>query len=364
MIKIGPLLAGEYKQASLLLQLQPELVHDSDNEITGGDLLLRSLTFWQHWLPCNLHTAASTYVAREDNQLLGIISLQHMSKSRSCWQVNKLVVHPDHRGRGIAQELLRYVFAQFGSQGVMHFLAEVPATNEAALTLFANCGFCRSSRITYYKFNPSAEKLQQLKTQRVDGFRVALPHVKPALHQLHSEVLPPALRQVLLLNPDDFQVKDWITFTSVEKSKQKLMRTRVWYWISEDTERMVLTSSARVTADPNSGYKLEFAVHPGWKHLEEDLINFTLNKLLTDAPKAPIWAKVYDFQGDTIHSVLQAAGFERSGEEFVLLREHWQRSRKTKLVEIPQLGNPVINFPLAADQKRLRRLQLQDPEEI
>ena len=349
MIKIGPLVTSEYKQASMLLKLQEELVQES-TDIGDGELLLRSLTFWQHWLPCQLHMSASTYVAREDNHLLGIISLEHTSKSRACWQINKLVVHPDHRGRGIAQELLRYVFAQFGSQGVMHFLAEVPALNDAALTLFANCGFCRSSRISYYKFSPSAELAQQLKSNKIAGFKVALPHVKPALYQLHSEVLPPALRQVLLLAPDDFQVKDWITFTSVESSKHKLMRTRVWYWVAEDPERMVLTASVRVTADPATGYKLEFAVHPGWKHLEEDLLKYCLARLLNEAPKAPIWAKVYDFQGDQIHTELQKCGFERTGEAFLLLREHWQRSRKETRAQIPQL-NAVINFPLAADQR-------------
>ncbi len=356
MIKIGPLLANEHKQASLLLKLQADIVQESD-EIGDSELLLRSLTFWQHWLPCQLHMAPSMYVAREEGQLLGIISLTHTSKSKSCWQVTKLVVHPDHRGRGIAQELLRYVFAQFGSQGVMHFLAEVPALNEAALTLFANCGFCRSSRITYYKFRPSFKE-EILRRSALDWFKLALPHVRNALYQLHCEVLPPALRQVLVLAPDDFQVKDPIAFTSVESSKQKLMRNRLWFWVAEDRERMVLTAAARVNAEAASGYKLEFLVHPGWKDLEEDLeenlILYTLNKLLKEAPVAPIWAKVYDFQGDK-HELMQSLGFERTGEAFLLHREHWQRSRKPSRSSMPQLGNPVINLPLAADQFAKKR---------
>lgn len=350
MIKIGPLLTNEFRQAASLLKLQAELVQDS-SELDDSALVLRSLAFWQHWMPCQLHLAPSMYVAREDGQLLGIISLQHTSKSKTCWQVNKLVVHPDHRGRGIAQELLRYVFAQFGSQGVMHFLAEVPALNDAALTLFANCGFCRSSRITFYKFNQTlAEKY--LEANVSEDFRIALPHVKSALYQLHSEVLPPALRQVLLLNPDDFHVRDQIPFTSVEKSKQKLMRTRVWYWISQDAERMVLCSSVKVSSEPTSGYKLEFAIHPGWKDQAEDLIRFTLAKLLNEVPKAAIWAKIYDFQGEEMHELMQKCGFERTGEAFLLLREHWQRQRNSTRASIPKLGNPVVNFPLATDRNR------------
>jgi len=349
MIKIGTLQANEYKQASLLLNLQTEMVNEN-HDVNDGDLLLNGLAFWQHWLPCQLHLTQSLYVAREDGQIIGIIAMQHTSKSKTCWQVSKLVVHPDHRGRGIAQELLRYVFAQFGSQGVMHFLAQVPAMNDAALTLFANCGFCRTSRITYYKFD--LNRAEEFMAGNQDGFKLALPHVKQALYQLNSEVLPPALRQVLLLAPDDFIIKDMIPFTSVEKTKQKLMRKRVWYWVFEDSERMILSSAVRVTAEPNSGYKLELSVHPGWKHQEEDLLRFALAKLLTEAPRAPIWAKIYDFQGD-MHELMLSCGFERTGEAFLLLREHWQRQRKTKRASMPALGKPVINFPLAADRTRL-----------
>lgn len=349
MIRIGPLLTNEYKQAATLLRLQEEVVVQESETINEADLVLRSLAFWQHWVPCQMHMAPSMYVAREDGRVLGVISLHHTSKSRGSWQVDKLVVHPEHRGRGIAQELLRYVFAQFGSQGVMHFLAEVPANNDAALTLFANCGFCRSSRITFYRYNPQYQHEHEKLT---DGFRIALPHNKQAVYQLYSEVLPPALRQVLLLSPEDFEIKELAPFTSVEKSKHKLMRTRVWYWVCEDTERMAFTASTRVTADPEFGYKLEFAVHPGWKHMAEDLLRFTMTKLLSEAPKAQIWAKVYDFQGE-IHELMPSFGFERNGEAFVLLREHWQRQRQQKRSAIPHL-NPVINFPLAADRNTYR----------
>ena len=345
MIKIGALLAGEYKQASLLLNSQADAI-PAINDVNDAHLLLNGLAFWQHWLPCHLHLAQSMYVAREEGQLLGIIALAHTGKARSCWRVSNLVVHPDHRGRGIAQELLRYIFAQFGSQGVMHFLSEVPSTNEAALSLFANCGFCRSARITYYKFDHS--RAEEFCLANPQGFKLALAHQKPLLCQLYCDVMPPALRQVLLLSPDDFSVTDLVSFTSVEKSQQRLMRKRVWYWAAADSERQVLAAAARVSAEPQSGYKLEFAVHPGWKHLEEGLIRFTLAKLLSEAPRAPLWTKIYDFQGD-LHEILQSCGFERAGEAFLLLREHWQRQRNNRRSAIPQLGKPAIHFPRAAD---------------
>lgn len=344
-IKIGPLVASEYKQAVALLTLHEETVPD-ELDLTDQDVLWQSLAIWQHWMPCHLHAGPSIYVAREQDLLLGVVCLSYMSRSRGCWRVDRLVVHPDHRGRGIAQELLRYVFAQFGSQGVRFFMAEVPALNDAALSLFASCGFCRSSLITFYRFSPAYVRSWGTS----EGFRLALPHMQQQLYQLHCEVLPPPLRQALALAPEDFQIKERVPFTSVERSKGKLMRNRVWSWVSEDTDRRVLTSAVKITAKPTTGYKLEFAVHPGWKELAEGLVRFTLDRIAVDAPPLPVWAKVYDFQGE-VHEALGRHGFERSGEAFLLCREHWMRQRdpRPRSTSALPLTNPAINFPLATD---------------
>jgi ribosomal protein S18 acetylase RimI-like enzyme len=348
MIKLGPLTANEVQQAAALLSLQEGVLPTKESELDEGALLLQGLSFWQHWVPFSLHVSPSIYVAREDKQVLGVIQLHYVGKSRGCWEIDKLSIHPQHRGRGIAQELLRYVFAQFGSQGASFFMAEVPALNEAALTLFANCGFCRSARVTYYRFNPACVREER---PLPDTFRVALPHHHQGLFQLHSEVLPSALRQSLLLSADDFKVRPPVPFTSVERTRNKLMRDRLWYWLSYESERKVVTSAARVSARPGLGYRLEFFVNPGWKHISEDLVQYTVDMLLADAPHLPIAAKIYDYQSD-LHDALVANAFERSGEAFLLCREHWGRAKHKKPMRtstgLAQLTQPII--PLATDR--------------
>ena len=342
-IKIGPLVATDYGQACALLGLQEEPVLEVQS-LTETGLGLRSLAFWQHWLPCQFHVTSSIYVAREENAVLGFISLHNNSKSRTCWRIDNLVVHPEHRGRGIAQELLRFIFAQFGSQGVSHFIAEVSTANEAALSLFASGGFCRSAQVTYYKLIPNSE------TEFVDTgeqeFHVATPSLKRALYVLHQDALPPDLRMVLNLGPDDFRVKDLLPFTSTEKGKNRLMRSRVWYWVSIDPERRALTSAVRITAQPGLGYRLDMAIHPGWRHLAGGLLNHAINTLLSNVPKMPIWARVYDFQAE-VHNVLQARGFERTGDFFLLSREHWQRAKHPKKRKV-ELKAP-LNLPLVPE---------------
>lgn len=356
MIKIGPLIATDYAQVCALLDEQEEPVLDVSS-LTQTSLMLRSLAFWQHWLPCQYHFSPSVYLAQEEGRVLGFISLHNMNKAKSCWRIDNLVVDPEHRGRGIAHELLRYVFAQFGSQGASHFMAEIAGSNDGALSLFAAGGFCRTAQITYYKLDP-AEKAGELPADSNQGFRIATQLHKHMLYQLHQDALPPDLRQVLAQSSDDFNVKDLLPFTSVERNKNRLLRSRVWYWIGEDLDRKALTAAAKVTAQPGLGYTLEFAVHPGWKHVTEDLVNFAVSSLRANMPQMPIWVRVYDFHPE-IHESLKAKGFERMGDYFVLTREHWQRAKRLKRAESAVQLKPItataLNFPLATDRRRLEK---------
>ncbi len=349
-------MAVDHLQVSSLLRLQQEPVFDV-KALTDSALMVGCLAFWQHWLPCQFHLSPSIYVAREEATIVGFISLHNTGKAKCCWRIDHLIVHPEHRGRGIAQELLRYVFAQFGSQGVNHFLAEVSVQNDAALSLFASCGFCRSSRVTYFQLDAGKRESAFLPAE--EEFLIATPSHKHMLYQLHQDALPADLRLVLSQTADDFAVTEPLPYTSVERSKERLMRKRVWYWVSEDHDRRVLTCAVRVTATREFGYRLDFAVHPGWRHLGADAVNFAVNSLLTGSPKGPVWARVYDFQKD-VEEALRARSFEKTGEYFVLSREHWQRARRPKkrkadaTVAIPSITNPAINFPLAAERKAWR----------
>jgi hypothetical protein len=244
---------------------------------------------------------------------------------------------------------LRYIFALFGSQGVSHFVAEVSAFNDAALSLFAAGGFCRSSRITYYEMDEAgrSEPLAALG----EDFRLATPSAKNLLFQLHQDALPPDLRLVLQQVPDDFKVQDLIPYTSVERNKQRLMRKRVWYWVNLDPERHSLRAAVKVTAQAEFGYRLDFAVHPGWKGMSGAVVDYAINSLVADAPKAPICARVYDFQPE-IAEALKQRKFERTGDFFLVAREHWQRARKPKRKADATVGlSPAINFPLATERK-------------
>lgn len=345
MIKIEPLFATDFTQTRAILRHQTDpLPYESYCAEDG--MSLRGLTFWQHWLPCRMHSAPSVYVAKEDGVVLGVISLRTSGKSRACWRIEHLVVHPLHRGRGIAQELLRFVFALFGSQGVNHFVAEVSDQNSAALNLLGGCGFRRCAKSTHYQVPIEFKELPE-ETEDANAFRLALPEDRQRLYQLHQDALSPDHRLIFELVPADFGVAE-LPVESFEKVARKLIKRKEWFWVSQDPERKTLTSAVRVTAHREGDYHLEFAVHPGWTQMAPVAVNYVLNIMRRAGMKGMIVAKAFDYQPAVV-AALEEAGLERLGSFSLLAREHWVRAKKPRAIKLDvslkPIGNPAVNLP-------------------
>jgi ribosomal protein S18 acetylase RimI-like enzyme len=352
-IKIEPLFATDSTQVRALLRCQDEPM-PYESFCAEERLLFTGLNFWQHWLPCQWHVAPSVYLAKEDGIVLGLISLRPTGKSKNCWQVDHLVVHPNQRGRGIAQELLRFAFALFSSQGVGHFVAEVSDRNPAALSLLGNCGFARCARITHYqvpadlKFSEDAAGIENLYGS--DTFRLAVPEDQAGLLALYQDILPPVLRKTYNYTAEDFRVFP-LQVESLDKLARRLIRRGSWFWVQADSERKTITAACRVTAHHEGDYHLDFAVHPGWTHTANDLVQFVLSIMRRAGMKGMVIAKAYDYQSPVVDA-LEAAGLERVGNFSLMARDHWLKAKTSKRVslrrtvtELGAIGKPAINIP-------------------
>jgi GNAT superfamily N-acetyltransferase len=356
MIKIGPLFATDTAQTRALLRHQNEPM-PFESFCAEDALALRGFTFFQHWMPCNLYIAPMAYIAKEDGIVLALISISSVGKSRACWRIEHLVVHPNHRGRGIAQELLRYAFATFASQGAAHFVAEVSDQNSAALSLLGNTGFRRCYRVTHYQV-PVDFEVPGLSSKpdadEASPFRLAIPQDRQGLYHLFQECLPPDLRLTYEYVPDDFYVSE-VPTESFDKLTRKLINRKIWYWVSQDPDRKSLTAAVRVLAHREGDFHLEFAVHPGWAHTAEDTINFTLGIMRRLNMRGVISIKGFDYQPHVVKAI-EKLGLERTGTFSLMARDHWVRAKQKRVVrkEAPiTLPSPGINLPLPAERRLL-----------
>ncbi|MFO1021762.1 MAG: GNAT family N-acetyltransferase [Planctomycetales bacterium] len=90
-------------------------------------------------------------LAEEDGQLLGFVtySLTHAFarfQPEACRdalhaQISEAVVHPDHRGKGLAPEILRRIVADLRAQGIPHIYVERHEENLASARMMTKAGF-------------------------------------------------------------------------------------------------------------------------------------------------------------------------------------------------------------------------------
>ena len=93
-------------------------------------------------------------VRRPGDEIVGYIIFWHI---REDVQVNNIAVHPDFRGKGIAEALMRHVIGRVRKSGATFMTLEVRPSNAAAVTLYKKLGFeILGTRKNYYT-NPNED---------------------------------------------------------------------------------------------------------------------------------------------------------------------------------------------------------------
>lgn len=353
MIKIKPFFTTDAAQVRALLRHQDEPV-PFESFCNEDKILASGLKFFQHWLPCNLHIGPSVYVAKEDGVALGLITLHSLGKSKNCWRIDQLVVHKSHRGRGIAQELLKYAMALFGGQGINHFVFEISNQNSKGMNLLNNCGFRRCLINNYFQVPLDFEAPDC--AELTNKFRIAGPKDKQQIYELHQSLLPQDVRRIFEIVPDDYYMPE-LNADTMEKMSRRLLRRKRWFWIHEDESRGVIPCAAKVSAHGQGNFYVETFVNPGYSHMTAEIINYVLSTMKKAKMKGTIVFKAHDFQ-KILNKELEDLEFERVGSFLLMTREHWQRAKKSKKlkldpkVSIPNLGTPAVNVPFAGTFER------------
>jgi ribosomal-protein-alanine N-acetyltransferase len=93
-------------------------------------------------------------VRKPGDEVIGYIIFWHI---REDVQVNNVAVHPDFRGKGIGEALMRHVIDKVRKSGATFMTLEVRASNAAAVTLYKKLGFeILGTRKNYYT-NPDED---------------------------------------------------------------------------------------------------------------------------------------------------------------------------------------------------------------
>ncbi len=88
------------------------------------------------------------YCARQENRVVGMVSLLFTISTaeggRVAW-LEDMVVHPDQRGRGIGEQLLRHAITEARAANCSRITLLTDNTNQAAMQFYVRAGFVRST---------------------------------------------------------------------------------------------------------------------------------------------------------------------------------------------------------------------------
>jgi ribosomal-protein-alanine N-acetyltransferase len=95
-------------------------------------------------------------VHRPDGRVIGYVVYWRV---RDDVQINNIAVHPDFRGQGIGETIMKHVLGRVRREGASFVSLEVRASNVAALTLYRKLGFDLLGVRKGYYLNPSEDAL-------------------------------------------------------------------------------------------------------------------------------------------------------------------------------------------------------------
>jgi ribosomal protein S18 acetylase RimI-like enzyme len=106
---------------------------------------------------------ASTFLALDDGDPVGLVTVYREPESRTCAHLVSLWVSPDQRGRGVATSLTEAVLDWARLSQVQTVDLWVTENNEAARHLYERCGFIASGERQPL---PSHPRLQEIEMRR------------------------------------------------------------------------------------------------------------------------------------------------------------------------------------------------------
>ncbi len=130
-----------------------ELCFHADGIDDSGQRLLNML---RHYGPFEAWTldGAPGFVWISDQGILGNASIQRNSARRDTWIVGNVATHPNHRGRGIASQLVDACVRHAFARGAKQVALQVHHDNAPALQVYQKLGFIRMGSAIHYRHAP------------------------------------------------------------------------------------------------------------------------------------------------------------------------------------------------------------------
>ena len=110
--------------------------------------------------------SGSTYIARLNNQIVGVLVLQVIEKD--LIEIKNIAVSPSHQGKGIGRSLLHFASQTAGQKGYRRLRIATGNSSIGQLNLYKASGFVEVEKISNYFIEQYPEPIYENGIQCVD----------------------------------------------------------------------------------------------------------------------------------------------------------------------------------------------------
>lgn len=266
----------------------------------------------------------TVHVAEVEDRIAAMAQMSPRNDQQTRWHVDNIAVHPDFRGKGLAQQLLNDVFAYYSERGALRFTLEVDVENAPAIRLYEKLGFRRFSTLYYHKMSPKQlGKYRDLESVTVHpGLRERRPSDTEAVWELYQQSIPPYIRVVEDRSPEDFAISP--VQQGTEWLKKSLKRSQAIHWVVEDSHRQCLAAAVDIYAQLRElPHVIQLTIHPAYGDMAEPLLKFALNQL-AQVSINPVLIGSYEIHRAK-QDAIKALGFKKLTADFLMVRDNMDR---------------------------------------
>lgn len=239
-VKIRPLKLSDSRQVEIFLEEVDVSVQSTFNLEHALKIKPDPFKMLHFYLPLQWKFMHETYLALENNEIIGLIGLVPDCKSKLRWKIDELFLKPN--SYDVGKLLVDFIVNKYGAEGVENFLTEVNSTNSDALDLFKNaCGFRYCTLNHTYKHTLNGKY-----PDRVDiaNFRRVCSADNSKLYDLYLECLTPQTKMSLDKTARDFN------FGIVSKITDKINGYYTTKWLLENpNNNSALALATMITND-------------------------------------------------------------------------------------------------------------------
>ena len=326
-INIRPVKYADSRQIKLFLEEVNVAVDSTFNPENIPDFHSGLVSKFHSLLPLHWKFLQESYIALENKEVMGIVTLIPDCKSRLRWKINQILLKPNSYYAG--KLLIDFIVNKYGAEGVETLLSEVDSTDIDALDLFKNaCGFRQCTVNNIYVNNLEGNLSENMD---INGLRRTSLSDARSLYDLYLECLTPQAKMSLDKSVSDF------SFNFIDTLKNRYNGFDSYNWVLDHPDNDSLIVYANIKTRDNKVFSINIITSLPHSDLFYDVLNYLIRFAGLKNSHATVLINVCEaIQSSRKYmELLKQMQLAPVQTNYILVKDYWRPIKERKPVAAP-----------------------------